>query len=123
MSSDCRKLMSQYLRKYREPPLEDEIKQRTRGKKLTDQQERRLKKELQETSPFFMNRKDEPLTNNGLYQMISRLGEWAKITRVRCSPHTLRHSFAVAYLLQGGDVFKLSLCRLVLGRFWFFHKT
>ena len=57
MGSDGRKLMSQYLRKYWEPTLEEEIKQRTRGKKLTDQQERRLKKELQETSPFFMDRK------------------------------------------------------------------
>lgn len=108
MGSECRKLMSQYLRKYRDPTLEAEIRQKTQGKKLLDQQERRLKRNLQETSPFFMNRKGEPLTNNGLYQVISRLGEWAHIEGVRCSPHTLRHTFSAMFMRNGGDIYTLS---------------
>ena len=39
---------------------------------------------------------------------MERLGEWAGISGVRCSPHTLRHTFAVQYLLAGGDVYVLS---------------
>ena len=108
MGTECRKLMSQYWRKFREPTLEDEIRQRTREKKLTDQQERRLKRELQETATFFMSRSGKPLTNNGLYQLIRRLGVWAKITGVRCSPHTLRHTFSVMFMRNGGDIYTLS---------------
>ena len=57
---------------------------------------------------LFLGRQQEPMTANGLFQWIERLGEWASITGVRCSPHTLRHTFAVQYLLAGGDVYMLS---------------
>jgi integrase/recombinase XerD len=40
--------------------------------------------------------------------IIERLRDAAGIEDVRCSPHTFRHSFAVAYLEQGGDIYKLS---------------
>jgi site-specific recombinase XerD len=57
---------------------------------------------------LFLGRKLEPMTASGLFQWMERLGEWAQITGVRCSPHTLRHTFAVQYLLAGGDVYMLS---------------
>ncbi len=44
-----------------------------------------------------------PLTENGLHQLLARLGRQAGITGVRCSPHTLRHTFACWYLRNGGD--------------------
>ena len=54
----------------------------------------------------------EALTRGGLHRIIQRLGKAAGITSSRCSPHTLRHSFAVALLKNGGNAFAL---RLMLG--------
>jgi len=49
----------------------------------------------------------EPLTPNGLHQMIVRLRDDAGVTGVRCSPHTFRHTFAIEYLKKGNDAFSL----------------
>lgn len=56
----------------------------------------------------FLGRAHEPMTISGLYEMVERLGNWAHITGVRCSPHTFRHTFAMNYLRQGGDIYRLS---------------
>ena len=48
-----------------------------------------------------------PFTRSGVQQMLRRCGKRAGISGVRCSPHTLRHSFAKNYLLNGGDIFSL----------------
>jgi integrase/recombinase XerD len=56
----------------------------------------------------FLGREGETLTESGLYQIIDRLGEWAHVQGVRCSPHTFRHTFAINYLLAGGDIYDLS---------------
>lgn len=56
----------------------------------------------------FLGRKRIPITPNGLDQWMERLGDWAGITGVRCSPHTLRHTFSVNFLVQVGDLFVLS---------------
>lgn len=62
------------------------------------------------TDRVFLNRFRKPLTvDGGLEDLIATLGKRAGITGVRCSPHTLRHTYAVSHLLQGGDLFKLSL--------------
>lgn len=47
------------------------------------------------------------LTRSGVQQMLRRCGRDAGITGVRCSPHTLRHTFAKTYLINGGDIFSL----------------
>lgn len=52
-------------------------------------------------------KKGEALQRNGLLQLIQRLGQAAKIRGVRCSPHTLRHTYAVSFLRAGGNVFTL----------------
>lgn len=52
-------------------------------------------------------RAGEPLRANGLLQLIHRLGDSANIKAVRCSPHTLRHTYAVSFLRAGGSVFTL----------------
>jgi integrase/recombinase XerD len=57
-----------------------------------------------------MNRYGRSLRPNGLYQIFDRLGQWAGISpdEVRCSPHTCRHTFAVNFIRQGGDIYTLS---------------
>jgi site-specific recombinase XerD len=47
------------------------------------------------------------LTPSGIHQMISKAGEEAGIRGIRCSPHTLRHTFAVNFLRGGGNLFEL----------------
>lgn len=52
-------------------------------------------------------RNDGPMQRNGVQHLIHRLGEAAGITSVRVSPHTLRHTFAIMYLRNGGNQFTL----------------
>ena len=47
------------------------------------------------------------MTRSGLLQLIERLGKVAHIDSTRCSPHTFRHTFAVEFLRNGGNVFTL----------------
>jgi len=56
---------------------------------------------------LLLNANGLPLTRNGVQQMLRRYGRKAGIAGVRCSPHTLRHTFARNYLLNGGDIFSL----------------
>ncbi len=49
----------------------------------------------------------EALTRNGLGQLVRRLGAAAGVKAVRCSPHSLRHTYAVSFLRAGGNVFTL----------------
>jgi len=56
---------------------------------------------------LFLSDRGLPLTESGIQQMLRRYGRRAGIDGVRCSPHTLRHTFAKNYLLNGGDVFSL----------------
>ncbi len=44
------------------------------------------------------------LTARGLGQLFKRLSSAAGIRGVRCSPHTMRHSFASTYLMNGGSL-------------------
>lgn len=56
---------------------------------------------------FFVDRGTrvgEGLTRGGLLQLMWRLGEEAGIRSKRCSPHTLRHTFAIEFLKAGGNM-------------------
>jgi integrase/recombinase XerD len=55
----------------------------------------------------FLAETRRPLTKNGVEQLFRRLRERAGITGKRVSPHILRHTFAMKYLLNGGDPFSL----------------
>lgn len=59
----------------------------------------------------FLSRSKRPLTPNAIDRMLYRLRDTAgrkHFQGIRVSAHTFRHSFAVHYLQQGGDVYKLS---------------
>ena len=55
----------------------------------------------------FLNHDGTPMKPEGVYRMIVNRGKQAHIEGVRCSPHTFRHTFAVSFLRNGGDVFTL----------------
>lgn len=56
----------------------------------------------------FVGRHGHPISPSGLDQMLYRLRDWSGVTGVRVSAHTFRHTFAVHYLLAGGDIYMLS---------------
>ena len=54
---------------------------------------------------LFLTQRRRPLTPNQLLQRVKRLGERAGVEGVH--PHRFRHTFAIQYLRNGGDVFTL----------------
>ena len=56
---------------------------------------------------LFLTREGRPLTKDRVEKLMARYGRRAAIGGVRCSPHTLRHTAAVTFLRNGGDVFSL----------------
>lgn len=55
----------------------------------------------------FLSETRQPLTKNGVELLFKRLKERAGITGKRISPHILRHTFAMNYLLKSNDPFSL----------------
>jgi site-specific recombinase XerD len=59
------------------------------------------------TNSLFLTRNGVPLTKVYVETLLKRYAKKAGIDGVRCSPHTFRHTFAITYLRNGGDVFSL----------------
>lgn len=59
------------------------------------------------TSEFFLTYLAEPMKKRRIEAIIKDFGVKAGIKGVRCSPHTLRHTMAVMWIRNGGDVFSL----------------
>jgi site-specific recombinase XerD len=57
-------------------------------------------------APIFHARGGGALSARGIQQVFNRL-KWRASIPGRCSPHQLRHAFARAYLVNGGDAFGL----------------
>ena len=98
-------------------PDDPHIKVMGKGRKerevgLSEGTRRELRKYMREYRKdgeyTFINRYGKPLTVFGLDQVIRRLGEWAGIEGVRCSPHTFRHTFSANFIRNGGDIYTLS---------------
>ena len=55
----------------------------------------------------FLTRDGSPLTKDRVEKIIAYYGKKVGISGVRCSPHTFRHTAAIKFLRNGGDVFSL----------------
>jgi integrase/recombinase XerD len=56
---------------------------------------------------LFLTATGNPITTDRLRTIIEKYARKAGIEGVRCSPHTFRHTCAISYLRNGGDVFSL----------------
>jgi len=56
---------------------------------------------------FFLSRRGYQMKNRYVQVAMRRYGRTAGISGVRVSPHTLRHTFAIQYIKNGGDAFSL----------------
>jgi integrase/recombinase XerD len=63
--------------------------------------------ELPNQNRLFLTADGRPLTKNRVEAILKHYGTRAGIVGVRVSPHTLRHTGAVMFLRNGGDVFTL----------------
>jgi len=57
--------------------------------------------------PFFISYRGRRLAREDVAATMREYGRKARIEGVRCSPHTLRHTGAKRFILNGGDVFTL----------------
>lgn len=58
------------------------------------------------TEPLLLSRDGHRLERNNIRFLISRLGKRAKIKKA-VYPHRLRHTYAITYLRNGGDIYTL----------------
>lgn len=61
----------------------------------------------QESKALFCTLNGQAMNKRTIEIAIRQYGESAKVTGVRCSPHTFRHTMAKYYILAGGDIFSL----------------
>jgi integrase/recombinase XerD len=57
--------------------------------------------------PFFISNRGARMVREQIAERMRMYGKKAKIEGVRCSPHTLRHTGAKRFVLNGGDIFTL----------------
>jgi integrase/recombinase XerD len=59
----------------------------------------------QPDDPFFLGLTGKAIDNHTILQIVRKLGDKAGVKN--CHPHRLRHTFAIEYLRNGGDIFTL----------------
>ncbi|MBN1368300.1 MAG: tyrosine-type recombinase/integrase [Dehalococcoidales bacterium] len=60
-----------------------------------------------DNNKLFLNRNGWPISPSYVQKRLKRYARKTDIRGVRVSPHTFRHTFALSYLRNGGDVFSL----------------
>jgi integrase/recombinase XerD len=68
-----------------------------------------FKDSIQEYNNYFLSYRGKPLTVEAVERVVRLAGEKAKVRKIiRCSPHTLRHTFGQQQLRNGLDLYSLS---------------
>jgi integrase/recombinase XerD len=83
VSPGVSKVLWKYVHQYRDPALDAELL-------------------------VFVNRRGKRLTRSGIERFLLLLKDKTRITGVRVSAHTFRHTFACVYMENGGEIYKLS---------------
>jgi integrase/recombinase XerD len=60
-----------------------------------------------ETDHLFVTIDETAMTRSALQKIVAQYGRKARIKGVRCSPHTLRHTFAKLSVMNGAGIFEL----------------
>ncbi|GIN10233.1 hypothetical protein J26TS2_01000 [Shouchella clausii] len=60
-----------------------------------------------ETEHLFVTIDETPLKRGAMQKIVAHYGHKAKIKGVRCSPHTMRHTFAKMCVMNGAGIFEL----------------
>lgn len=114
LEKECRELLKKYIQTYREPLVSVHISQELHAfrekkqRRPTEKERTQIERTVRDETRVFASRYRKPMTVNAVDQMIHHLGEWAEVKGVRCSPHTFRHTYARAFILDGGDIYELS---------------
>ncbi len=114
LEKECRDLLHKYIRKYCEPTIVEHTQQalaRFRGQKQrrpTEKEQTQIERTVRNEMTVFFSRVYKPMRVSGLEQLIHRLGDWASIEGVACTPHRFRHTCSRAFILNGGDIYELS---------------
>lgn len=79
---------------------------------ITTKMKEQLKRYLKlrgtcETDHLFVTIDETAMTRSALQKIVAHYGKKAGIKGVRCSPHTLRHTFAKLSVMNGAGVFEL----------------
>ena len=64
-------------------------------------------RESQPEEPLFTTQSDRPFTRSWLRRVVSNVGKRAGVANAY--PHRFRHTFAVQFLRNGGDIFTLQM--------------
>ncbi len=67
----------------------------------------RTREDTDPEDPLFISRSGRRITANGIRLLLVDLGEKSGVSN--CHPHRLRHTFAVEYLRNDGDIFTLQM--------------
>lgn len=59
---------------------------------------------IQSNAPLLATKDGKPLDRNGIAKILKRI---AAVAGINCHPHKFRHTFAIEYLRNGGDIFTL----------------
>jgi site-specific recombinase XerD len=79
------------------------------GKELTKAMAQYIKKRgfIPYEDKLFITKSGNSLSPRTIQKIFKKLAKKAHIESTRCSPHTLRHTFATNFIRNGGDVFTL----------------